>query len=101
MPPYDSFLFHEGQGIKLQITIAPTHSLNPDGLSNLRKRLVDPSTRVKKPWLIAIVPEGQTLGYTPRPNESNLREFEFFKMEIKLPDGVLLSLTWPLTLMVS
>jgi len=98
---FDSYLFHDGQGIGLQVTIAPTHSLNSEGLRNLRQRLVDPNNNATKPWLVAVVPKGQILTYAPPPSPANLKQLSFFKIEIELPDGVLLSLTWPLTLIVS
>jgi len=40
---FDSFLFHQAQGIGLQITIGPTHSPDNDSLRNLPPRLHDPN----------------------------------------------------------
>lgn len=90
---FDAFLFHHDQGIGLQITIASTHSLNEDGLKNLRKRLLGPDNEEGTPWLVAIIPKGQRFRYTPTPGTNDLQRFHFFKMEIALPDGVFLSLT--------
>ena len=76
------------------MTIKPTHSLNEDGLNNLHKRLQYLNNRAAKPRLVAVVPKGQSVKYTPQPSNCDLRQFRFFKMELNLPDGVFISITW-------
>lgn len=90
---FDAFLFHHDQGIGFQITIASTHSLNDDGLKSLRKRLLCPDNKEGTPWFVAIIPKGQHFQYMPAPGTNDLQQFHFYKLEIALPDGMLISLT--------
>ena len=92
---FDSFLFHQAHVIGLQITIEPTHSLNEDLPKNLSRYIRDLTNNAAKTWLVAVIPKGQSFTYTPQPSDRDLKQFCFFKMELDLPDGVLLSLTWP------
>ena len=91
---FDS-LFHQAQGIGLHITIGPTHSLDMDSLKNLRTRLRDPNNGAAEPWLVAVIPKGQSFRYIHRPSDRNLKQFRFYKMELDLPDGELLPHTCP------
>ncbi len=92
---FDAFLFHHDQGIGLQILIVTTHSLNGDVLTNLRKHNRGPNNKEAKPWFIAVTPKGQRFRYTSPPSNRDLKRFHFFRMELALPDGVFISLTWP------
>jgi len=98
---FDSYFFNQDVGIGLQVTIASTHSLDGDGLKNLRARLKNPNDGVAKSWLVAVIPKGQAFRYTPGPSKYALKRFYFFTLELSPPDGVLSSHTPPLTLAVS
>jgi len=98
---FDSYFFNQDVGIGLQVTIASTHSLDGDGLKNLRARLKNPNDDEAKPRFVAVIPKDQAFRYTPGPSPYNLKRFRFFTLELSPPSGVLSSHTPPLALTVS
>jgi hypothetical protein len=94
-PTFDSFFYHKGTGedtgIGLQVTLGARDMINPTGLETLYYRLNAGQRTKRRHWFVFVICKGYKLP-CPEPSAEQLKKFRFFTMELKLPDGELLSL---------
>jgi hypothetical protein len=91
-PTFDSFFYHKGIGIGLQMTVAANHSLNAQGLDMLYRRLnARKSGSTLRHWFVFVICEGYKFR-CQAPSAGQLKKFCFFTMKLKPPKGKHLSL---------
>ena len=81
---FDSFFFLGNIGIGLQMTLAPTHTLNTKGLLELHKRLGKKSE--KETWFAFVIRRGSSFK-CKAPSLIQREKFSFCTMEVPLPQG--------------